>query len=149
MNLLEAIESAPCPELRKEMERFMGTVRENVIVGEGCPVCRTNLQSSFEITYALRELGLGRCTVCGLKIQMHHRIAHKDHVLNEATGQMCAYEISLPVSHVHHSLLPELAAMWKKMNLPRRPFTPSERDKKGAWEYEALRIAGKRKFVEG
>jgi hypothetical protein len=113
--------------LKREMDKFMFIVRDNMIDSWFCPVCRSDLRSTYrDQPNQERKPGQGTCTVCNLGIQLHHRVAHDGHVVNEETQQLCEYRITVPVSLVNEAAMKKLRAKWVEMGLPRRPLTEIE-----------------------
>jgi hypothetical protein len=127
VNLQQAIFETKCDKLRAELEKFLSTINNNVIETYGCPVCSTDLRSSFQYQADQRKHpGQGTCRVCSLGIQFNHHIEHVGHILDPITMRLCAYDITLPVALVNHVVSEELKKRWIKMGLPQRELTRSE-----------------------
>ena|ERR1035437_10075957 len=135
MTLAEALQNTLCDVLRTKLKQFLRSIENNVVVETVCPVCRTDLRSSFQFQANQEKYpGRGTCRVCCLEIQMHHRVEHVGHMLDSNTKQLCQYEITMPVALAHHITTKLLREKWRAMKMPRRPLTTEE---KNNWVSEA------------
>jgi transcription elongation factor Elf1 len=127
MNLMEALQHTRCDGLRNRLEAFIRSIHDYTIPTFFCPVCGTDLRSSYqEQPDQQKRPGQGTCRICHLGIQMRHEIAHEDHMINAETKEMCAYRVTMPVALANHVTTRLLHDKWVAMRMPRRPLTVEE-----------------------
>jgi CRISPR/Cas system-associated protein Cas10 (large subunit of type III CRISPR-Cas system) len=127
------------------IEAFIKVINDYTIPTYFCPVCHTDLRSSYKEQANQEKFpGQGTCRVCHLGIQMRHEIEHADHMLDAETKEMCAYRITMPVSLASHVTTKMLRDKWQAMKMPRRPLT---REEFGNW-IEAARAITKKFTIQ-
>jgi hypothetical protein len=136
MNLAEAYAKEECPELKEQLGKFISTVRDNMLMTFFCPICGSDVRSSFAPSH--KNPWTGTCSVCHLGIQIRHEIAHEGHI--RLSGNLCTYQVNIPVSLMKLDTCKILADKWKIMKLPKRPLTPDEDAK---WLSEVQRVVGR------
>lgn len=135
MTLLEAMANTKCDVLRTKLEEFILLVSGRVVDTFFCPVCGTDLRSSYRDQANQEKFpGQGTCEVCHLAIQMRHNVVHEDHMINPVTKEMCEYRITLPVMLLQPVMAKLLHDKWAAMRMPRRRLTMEEN---GNWIAEA------------